>query len=197
MKNYVTTLYQNMDPRVIARIGICYCFPIPSDSRKLFLKMYLRLGLTDVVMRHSREDSQHRMLRRMLIALSLYPTFMFRCQKWCDLNPSIPLDLQSQISFLERYELPKLMRLPISALMESALSAMAIFGQLSLRGRISFDYSPDFRMLFVNLHRTFTSYFLLRSQRPNESFVADALIWVVTLLTSLPSKVYYLFVNSI
>jgi hypothetical protein len=60
--------------------------------------------------------------------------------------------------------------------MESALSAMAIFEQLNLRGRISFDYSLDFRILFVNLHRTFTSYFLLRSQRPNESFVADALI---------------------
>ena len=112
--------------------------------------MYLRLGLTDVVMRHCREDSQLRMLRRMLIVLSLYPTFILRCQKWCDLNPSIPLDLQNQISFLERYELPKLTQLPISALMESALSAMDIFAQLNLHGRISFDYSPDFRMLFVN-----------------------------------------------
>ena len=176
MKNCVTTLYQNTDPRVSARIGICYCFPIPNDSRKLFLKMYLRLGLTDVVMRHCREDSQHLMLRRMLIVLSLYPTFILRCQKWCGLNPSIPLDLQNQISFLERYELPKLTKLPISALMESALSAMDIFAQLNLLGRISFDYSPDFRILFVNLHRVFTSYFLLRSQRPGESFVADVLI---------------------
>ena len=60
-------------------------------------KMYLRLGLTDVVMYHCREDSQHRMLRRMLIVLSLYPTFILKCQKWCDLNPSIPLDLQNQM----------------------------------------------------------------------------------------------------
>lgn len=113
---------------------------------KLFLKMYLRLGLTDVVMRHCREDSQHRMLRRMLTVLSLYPTFILKCQKWCDLNPSIPLDLQNQISFLERYELPKLTKLPLNVLMESALSAMAIFAQLNLRGRISFDYSPIFRI---------------------------------------------------
>ena len=174
MKNYVTTLYQNTALPVSARIGICYCFPIPSDSRKLFVKMYLRLGLTDVVMRHCREDSQHRMLRRMLIALSLYPTFILRCQKWCALNPSIPLDLQNQISFLERYELPKLTKLSINALMESALNAMGSFAWLGLLGRISFDYSPDFRILFVNLHRVFTSYFLLRSQRPHESFVMDA-----------------------
>ena len=60
--------------------------------------------------------------------------------------------------------------------LESALNAMAFFVQLDLRGRISFDYSPDFRTLFVNLHRVFTSYFLLRLRRPNESFVADALI---------------------
>ena len=145
MRNYVTTLYQNTALPVSARIGICYCFPIPSDSHKLFVKMYLRLGLTDVVMRHCREDSQLRMLRRMLIVLSLYPTFILKCQKWCDLNPSIPLDLQSQISFLKRYELPKLTRLPISALVESSLSAMDVFAQLNLRGRISFDYSPDFR----------------------------------------------------
>ena len=138
--------------------------------------MFLMLVLTIGGIRHSREDSQHRMLRRMLTALSLYPTFILRCQKWCDLNPSIPLDLQSQISFLERYELPKLTKLPISALMECALNAMVSFAQLNLRGRISFDYSPDFRTLFVNLHRTFTSYYLLRSQRPHESFVADALI---------------------
>ena len=130
MKNYVTTLYRNTALPASARIGTCYCYPIPNDSRKLFVKMYLRLGLTVVVIRHSREDTQHCMLRRILIALSLYPTFILRCQKWCDLNPSIPLDLQNQISFLERYELPKLMKLPISALMESALSAMAIFGQL-------------------------------------------------------------------
>ena len=120
MKNYVTTLYQNTVLPVSARIGICYCFPIPKDFRKLFVKMYLRLGLTDVVMYHCREDSQLHMLRRMLIVLSLYPTFILRCQKWCDLNPSIPLDLQNQISFLERYELPKLTKLSISALMESA-----------------------------------------------------------------------------
>ena len=100
------------------------------------------------------------MLRRMLIVLSLYPIFIHRCQKWCDLNPSIPLDLQNQISFLERYKLPKLMQLPISALMESALSAMDIFAQLNLLGRISFDYSPDFRILFVNLHRGFTKYYI-------------------------------------
>ena len=49
------SLYQNTALPVSARIGICYCFPIPNDSRKLFLKMYLRLGLTDVVMRHSRD----------------------------------------------------------------------------------------------------------------------------------------------
>ena len=99
-------------------------YPIPNDSRKLFVKMYLKLGLTVVVIRHSREDTQLCMLRRILTALSLYPTFILKCQKWCDLNPSIPLDLQNQISFLERYELPKLTQLPISALMESALSAM-------------------------------------------------------------------------
>ena len=109
------------------------------------------------------------MLRRMLIALSLYPTFIHRCQKWCDLNPSIPLDLQNQVSFLERYELPKLTKLSINALMELSLNAMVSFAQLNLLGRISFDYSPDFRTLFVNLHRVFTSYFLLRSQCPNES----------------------------
>jgi hypothetical protein len=110
------------------------------------------------------------------IVLSLYPTFILKCQKWCDLNPSIPLDLQNQISFLERYELPKLTRLPISALMESALSAMDVFAQLNLLGRTSFDYSPDFRTLFVNFHRVFTNYYYLRSLRPNESFVADVLI---------------------
>ena len=176
MKNYVTTLYQNTDLPLSARIGTCYCFPIPNDSRRLFVKMYLRLGLTDVVMRHCREDSQHRMLRRMLTVLSLYPTFILKCQKWCDLNPSIPLDLQNQISFLERYELPKLMKLPISVLMESALSAMDIFVQLNLLGRISFDYSPDFRTLFVNFHRVFTNYYILRSLRPNESFTADVQI---------------------
>ena len=176
MKNYVTTLYQNTAQPLSDRIGICYCFPIPNDSRRLFLKIYLRRGLTVVIMRHCREDSQLHMLRHMLIALSLYPIFILRCQKWCDLNPSIPLDLLSQISFLERYKLPKLMKLPLSALMESALSAMDVFRQLNLLGRISFDYSPDFRTLFVNLHRVFTSYYLLRSQRPNASFVADAVI---------------------
>lgn len=199
MKKYVITLYQNTALPVSARIGTCYCFPIPTDSRKLFLEMYLKLGLTVVVMRHSREDSQLRMLRRMLIVLSLYPAFILRCQKWCDLNPSIPLDLLSQLSFLERYELPKLTKLPLSVLMESALNAMVIFAQLNLLGRISFDYSPDFRTLFVNLHRVFTSYFLLRSQRPNESFVADVLIWVVILLTLTLclNRAYCLFANSI
>ena len=176
MKNYVTTLYQNTALPVSARIGICYCFPIPNDSRKLFVKMYLRHGLTDVVMRHCREDSQLRMLRRMLTVLSLYPTFILRCQKWYALNPSTPLALQNQISFLERYELPKLTKLPINALMESALSAMDTFAQLNLLGRISFDYSPDFQTLFVNFHRVFTNYYFLRSLRPNESFVADVQI---------------------
>lgn len=104
------------------------------------------------------------------------PTFLRRCQDYCDQNPSTPLDLQSQISSLEKYEYQELMKLPISVLMEYALNGMATFGFLSLRGRISFDYSPDFQTLFVNLHRTFISYYLLRSQRPNESFVADALI---------------------
>ena len=176
MKNYVTTLYQSMDPQVSARIGTCYCFPTLNASQKLFLKMYLRRGLTVVVMRHSREDTQPCMLRRILTVLSLYPIFILRCQKWCDLNPSIPLDLQNQISFLERYELPKLTKLPISALMASALSAMDIFARLNLLGRISFDYSPDFRTLFVNFHRVFTNYYILRSLRPNESFVADVQI---------------------
>ena len=81
----------------------------------------------------------------MLIALSPYPTFILRCQKWCDQNPSTPLDLQSQISSLERYELPKLTKLPISVLMELSLNAMAGFAQLNLHGRISFDYAPDYR----------------------------------------------------
>ena len=48
-ENYVTTLYQNTALPVSARIGTCYCFPIPNDSRKLFVKMYLKLGLTVVV----------------------------------------------------------------------------------------------------------------------------------------------------
>ena len=51
MKNYVITLYQSMDPKLSARIGICYCFPTPTDSRKLFLKMYLRLG--DIEAKHA------------------------------------------------------------------------------------------------------------------------------------------------
>lgn len=42
--------------------------------------------------------------------------------------------------------------------------------------RISFDYSPDFRTLFVNFHRVFTNYYMLRSLRPRESFVADVQI---------------------
>ena len=176
MKNYVTTLYQNTVLPASARIGICYCFPIPNDFRKLFVNMYLRLGLTDVVMYHSREDSQHRMLRRMLIALSLYPTFILKCQKVVRTKSFHSIGFTESNLFPRRYELPKLMKLPIHALMESALSAMAFFAQLNLLGRISFDYSPDFQTLFVNFHRVFTSYYMLRSLRPHESFVADALI---------------------
>ena len=129
-----------------------------------------------VVMRHSREDSQLRMLRRMLIALSLYPLFIQKCREFCDQNPSILLDLPKILSSLKESEYQKLNKLPISALMEYALRGMDAFEFLNLRGRISFDYSPDFQELFYNLLRTFTSYYLLRLQRPHESFVADALI---------------------
>ena len=88
----------------------------------------------------------------------------------CDpFNPN-PLFKQSLLSFCKQY------LNYVDNYGKEYSSRNLLVPKENLQGRISFDYSPDFRMLFVNLHRVFTSYYLLRSQRPNESFVADTLI---------------------
>ena len=113
MKKYVTTVYQSMDPKHFVHIGICYYSLTRHNSPKLYEKMYVRLGPTVIVMYHSREVPQHRMLRLMLIALLRYHTFILDTKKF-DLDVSIPRDLAKIKSFVNRPVFQKFEKYPLT-----------------------------------------------------------------------------------
>ena len=118
MKKYVTTLYQNTVDGLTVRIGMVYYSLTRTNSPRLYASWYLRVGATVVQIVHSREDRQLVMLRRILIALSIYQVFLTDTKKF-DLDPTIPKSYRSIASFLNRPTFQKWKKLPLRVLMDS------------------------------------------------------------------------------
>jgi hypothetical protein len=144
-------VYQNTDLKHFVRIGICYYSLTRHHSPKLYEKLYVRLGPTVIVMYHSREVPQHRMLRVMLIALLRYHTFILNARRF-DLDPSIPRDMRKIVSFVNRPVFQKFEKYSLSVLMELIVPLMVKLSTSNLHGRINFQYSPDSLQVFARIH---------------------------------------------
>lgn len=100
-EKYVTTLYQSTVDGLSVRIGTVYYSLTRTNSPRLYVSWYLRVGATVVQIVHSREDRQLVMLRRTLIALSIYQVFLTDIKKF-DLDPTTLKGYRSIASFVNR-----------------------------------------------------------------------------------------------
>lgn len=172
MKKYVITLYQSTVDGLSVRIGMVYYSLTRTNSPRLYASWYLRVGATVVQIVHSREDRQLVMLRRILIALSIYQVFLTDTKKF-DLDPTTPKGYRLIASFVNRPTFQKWKKLPLRVLMDSVSQLMVSMSFANLHGRMNVLYSPDLLTFFLRIHTVVLTYLSLRSHHPSGSYVAD------------------------
>ena len=172
MKKYVTTLYQSMVDGHIVRIGMVYYSLTRTNSPRLYVSLYLRVGPTVVQIVHYREVRQLAMLRHILIVLSIYRIFLTDTKK-LSLDPTTPKGYRLIASFVNRPTFQRYKKLPLRVLMASVSRLMVSMSRSSLHGRMNVWYSPESLTLLLRIHTAVLTYFSVRSQHPTGSYVTD------------------------
>lgn len=142
-----TLLSVNTDLYTFARIIISYYSSNQTKPYKYVQRLYLRHGPLVVSIAKSPKENVHRTLRRMLIALALYPKFL-------KLVPSVrsAFILRNWVKAFLAVNVKKYTRLPLKALLKEASYSMENIRSLTYGGRVTLTSSPDVKDLLLSLH---------------------------------------------
>ena len=147
VKKCVTLPLANTDPYTSARIIISYYSSNQMKRYRYVQRLYLKHGLLVVSIVKSPKVNVHRTLRRMLIALALYPKFL----KYVPSVRSAFILRNWVRSFLLVNE-KKYTRLPLSVLLKEASYSMENIKSLTYGGRITLISTQSVKDLLLNLH---------------------------------------------
>ena len=150
----------NMARNTSGRIIISYSISPTNESYKYVTKVYLRYGPLVVSIANTRAATLHSTLRAMLTAIAMYPSFLRRL-------PSVRsvYILKSWVKAYCKMNARKYTKLPLSSLLDEALSSMAILQSSVYGGRVTLTSTRSVKDLLINLHVSYLRLIQYMNQR--------------------------------
>lgn len=168
MKRYISTLRVNTDLFISARISISYYSETRKNSPKQLDRLTLRVGPSVVQIYNLPQEALHRTLRHILVPIVCFPSFIGN-RKLCDPKAALRCVSIWKHKNLLRLQTKRLRGLPLTFVMDEALSSILKLLVLMPPVRISIPYVPnsmDFEELML---MKYLSLFALWRQRLSDS----------------------------